>query len=375
MMKVCLVGPFPTAGSDVKGGVASVVSALAHGLASMGCDVHVVMTSGGSGGAQGADGDGVRVHQVARSRLPGFLTYSSINRARIHRKLKEIGPDIAHFHGAAGLTFNYNKPQVLTIHGVNEKDARLDGRQFGRLRSFIIRQNERYGRRRCRNIIIISQYIETLLKSDIRGSTWSIENPVDQRFFEVDRTPTRTVLFGGMIRPGKRVVELIEGFAEVSRRLPESRLRLAGPEPVPVYAAECRRVVEKAGLCDRVDFLGPLSPSQMATELSTAGCLALLSRQENAPVIIGEAMAAGVPVVASPVGGVPCMVDDGETGFLVDPNDRETVAASLVRVLSDEAINRTMGQRARDRALERYELSKVTEATLAVYQAVLAQHR
>ncbi|TVR80191.1 MAG: glycosyltransferase family 1 protein [Rhodospirillales bacterium] len=375
MMKVCLVGPFPAALSDVKGGVASVVSALARGLAGKGCDVHVVMTSGGSGGGQAADWDGVRVHPVARSRLPGFLTYSSIHRARIHRKLEELRPDITHFHGEAGHTFNYKKPHILTVHGIGEKDARVDGRRFGLFRSFVIRQNERYGRRRSPNVIIISKYIKNILGKDIRGETWSIENPVDQRFFNVCRAPKCTVLYGGMIRPGKRVIELIEGFAEASGRLPGSRLRVAGPEPVPVYAAECRRVVEKAGLSDRVDFLGPLSPSEMAGELATAGCLALLSHQENAPVIIGEAMAAGVPVVASPVGGIPSMVDDGETGFLVDPNDRGAVADTLVRVLSNEAANKTMGQRARERALERFELCKVTEATLAVYRTVLAKHR
>jgi glycosyltransferase involved in cell wall biosynthesis len=285
--------------------------------------------------------------------------------------LREIKPDITHFHGAAGYTLFYDQPHVLTIHGVNEKDALFDGKSLGYLRSKVITAQERFGRRRCENVIIISSYVLALLKRDIKGRTWTIENPVDDQFFYVDRIPQCTVLFSGVITPRKNVLGLLKAFALVLRCVPEARLRLAGPERVPDYAADCRRFVREGGISDRVDFLGPLSAEQMCSELSTAGCLALLSYQETAPVIIAEAMAAGVPVVASRVGGIPYIFDDGQSGYLTEPEDTDTAANRLCALLLDHSERDKMVIRGREAAHKRFRTSSVVAKTLYCYRQVL----
>ncbi len=110
------------------------------------------------------------------------------------------------------------------------------------------------------------------------------------------------------------------------------------------------------GLEDCVDIVDLVGTERMRCEISSARAVVLFSRQETAPTILAQAMAAGKPVVASRVGGgVPEMVrDGGETGFLVDPDDEVTLADRMVKLLADQELSLEMGRRAHDVAVQRY---------------------
>ena len=84
-----------------------------------------------------------------------------------------------------------------------------------------------------------------------------------------------------------------------------------------------------------------------------------------------EAMAAGKPVVATRVGGVPELVQEAETGFLVKVGDVQALAERLARLLADPALRRRMGQRAREVAWERFSRERIARAYYALYQKVL----
>jgi glycosyltransferase involved in cell wall biosynthesis len=85
-----------------------------------------------------------------------------------------------------------------------------------------------------------------------------------------------------------------------------------------------------------------------------------------------EAMAAGLPIVASAVGGVPELVRDGETGLLVPPGSVDALAAALQRVLTDAALRRRLGDAGRRRALAEFDLARFGEAHLRLYDEALA---
>ena len=102
-------------------------------------------------------------------------------------------------------------------------------------------------------------------------------------------------------------------------------------------------------------------------ELSQASVFALVSLEENSPMGIEEAMAAGVPVVTSNRCGMPYMVRHGESGFLVDPNDPVDIAYRLESILGDDVLREAMGKRSKTIAEDRFHPRIVARRTREVY--------
>jgi glycosyltransferase involved in cell wall biosynthesis len=159
--------------------------------------------------------------------------------------------------------------------------------------------------------------------------------------------------------------ELIRALADV----PRARLVLAGRdlEQGGAFQAELEREAERAGVSDRVEFGYRDDVGALLDELDV---VALPSWTEGLPLVVLEAMAHGRPVVATPVGGTPEVVADGETGLLVPPRDPAALAAALRRVLDDEALARRLGETARRRVEEQFTLEEMNRRMLAIYDEV-----
>jgi glycosyltransferase involved in cell wall biosynthesis len=136
----------------------------------------------------------------------------------------------------------------------------------------------------------------------------------------------------------------LKAAAKVCARFPQSRFLLVGDGE---RLAELQLLVERLGLRDRVLFLG--WRQDLDRVLADLDLVVLTSRNEGSPVCLIEAMAAARPVVATRVGGVADVVDDGITGCLVDADKPEDVANAIVELLGDENRRRAMGEAARQR--------------------------
>ena len=110
---------------------------------------------------------------------------------------------------------------------------------------------------------------------------------------------------------------------------------LAGSLDNTEYVAEVKRAVAQQGLSDCFVFKGLLNETEVLDEFSRCALLVLPSYQETAPMVIQQAMACGVPVVATRICGVPDQVTDGVTGLLYEPHDVKTLAGHLERLLKD----------------------------------------
>ena len=317
---------------------------------------------------------GTTLHWLPTGKLPGFLSYWTSFRSSIHNLLRQIQPDLAHFHGAAGWTLGYDAPYVLTIHGIAERDMSFQHGPLVGVRKVIIALVERAGRRRSPNTIVISPYVLEQVGTQIGGKQHFIENPVDVKVFDVRRVPqNKQVLYVGRINRRKNVEGLIEAFALVHQAFPDATLRIAGVAEDNTYLEHCRRLVRSNRIESAVHFLGGIDRATLLEELSHAACLALVAKQETAPIIVEEAMAAGVPVVASRVCGLPYLVENGKTGFLVNPNSKQEIAQAFRQMLSNNArVTEAMGERARELALRRFHPYAVAEQTLAVYRGMLS---
>jgi len=179
------------------------------------------------------------------------------------------------------------------------------------------------------------------------------------------------VLYAGPISPLKNIHGLLRAAATLRDTGVDFRLRLAGALPQGAYRATLDTLVQDLRLGEYVEFLGYLDRERLRDEMQQARCLVLPSFQEMAPMVVAEAQAVGVPVVAAPVGGTPEMVADGHSGFLVDPYRPESIARGLRPLLEDVNLAAKMGDRGRARALVQRP-DRVAQKTLDVYDLILA---
>lgn len=369
VLRVAIVTPFPEDPDVVAGGVAGVARCLATELARRD-DVEVIIVAPGPKRAV-RQWRGCLVEFVPTPPLPGVLGYWTELRRRLLGVVDSWAPDVVHFQGMAAWSLGCRRPSVLTIHGIVENDTRRSGRAFPRARAVVMGQTERLGRRRASDVIVISPYVEQALGGQLLGKIWRIENPIDARFFDARRDETpKTVLFVGMINQRKNLRGLLTAFRRVLVDVPGARLRVVGDAPEPEYLEACRSYVESSDMENSINFLGKLGVERVEEELGRASCLVLPSLQETAPLAIAEALASGVPVVASGRFGIPHMVDHGETGLLCDPEDPNDIAQQLVRILQSDRLRASMSARGREVARQRFHPAMIAERTHAVYSSV-----
>ncbi len=146
--------------------------------------------------------------------------------------------------------------------------------------------------------------------------------------WEMARRPG-LILYAGVLIPLKGVHHLLNAFGSLAAQFPSARLVLAGTADDPAYAAELKEQVRRLGVDGEVEFSGPLPQSELACRMREAAVVVLPSFSEGLPRVVFEGMAAGAPIIASRVGGIPEMVEDGVTGFLIRVGDEETLAERL----------------------------------------------
>jgi len=266
-MHIAMVTVFPQGRSCIDGGVAGAARYLADELARHPDVKLTVITPGGRHGETICEQwDGFSVYRIGKKGLASFLpgTLYDIAAGKRHLKslLREVNPDIVHFQGTTFLAADCDKPNVLTIHGIAEKDVMWDSRRriLRWPRWLLLKLTEEYGRRRAPNIILISEYVRQFLPDKKRTQqTWLIDNPVADSYFDVERKfePER-IFCCCRVRPLKNILGLIQAFALIAEMFPDSQLRIAGA-PETAYLKTCERQVAAYGLQDKVQFLGNIS--------------------------------------------------------------------------------------------------------------------
>ena len=170
-----------------------------------------------------------------------------------------------------------------------------------------------------------------------------------------------TLLSVGRMRAPKDLFTLVRAMADLEPG--SARLRIAGDGPDrAAVAAE----VERLGLGGTVELLG--TRDDVPALLADADVFVLASDSEGLPMSVLEAMAAGLPVVASAVGGVPELVLDGETGILVGPRDTAALAGALARLVADSALRDRLGAAGRLRVEREFSLERFEREHLELYR-------
>jgi glycosyltransferase involved in cell wall biosynthesis len=174
-------------------------------------------------------------------------------------------------------------------------------------------------------------------------------------------TEPRLLCIGRLI-PVKGHLVLLRALAQARGRVPDLALDVAGQGPLE---PALRAYAKELGLSDAVRFLGFVSPIQAA--IAGAAAVVVPSLGEGFGMVALEAMERGRPVIASDVGGLPEIVADGDTGFVVPAGDAEALAEAMVALASDLGQAAAMGEAGRRRALEAFTQERSTRAIEALY--------
>ena len=323
-------------------------------------------------------------HEVEMADYPLFEhpPYTLALAVAIHQVARDRGLDLVHVHYAiphatsawlAGQMFDGADPPkvVTTLHGT---DITL----IGRHPSF--RTMTRFSILRSDGLTAVSRYLKLQTEENFEvdgASIRVIPNFVDTARYRRDpdsRYRARLAEPGEKIlmhvsnyRAVKRVEDVIDVFACVSERIP-SRMIMVGDGPDRPLA---RRRAEELGVADRVSFLG--QHARVEQLLSLGDLFLLPSETESFGLAALEAMACGTPVLASRVGGLPELVEEGESGLLHDPGDVDAMSAGAMEILSSPERWRRMSDRGRRIAETRFSASAVVGLYEGFYREVLTR--
>jgi glycosyltransferase involved in cell wall biosynthesis len=193
-----------------------------------------------------------------------------------------------------------------------------------------------------------------------------IGNGVDTEFFvpKENSNDSQCILFSGRLILEKGLLDLIECAKHVCDKYPSASFVLAGSGPLE---ETLRKSIEREGLSKNFTLLRAVDRNKLLLHYQNSTIFVLPSHYESFPNVLLEAMACGIPVVATRVCDIPKIVKDGENGFLVPPKDPYALARAIVILLEDEKLRKRMGRASRDRVEALYSLNALTEKMLSYY--------
>jgi glycosyltransferase involved in cell wall biosynthesis len=175
--------------------------------------------------------------------------------------------------------------------------------------------------------------------------------------------PPTTVLTLGRLGQRKGTYDLVRAFAVIAPRVPGVKLVCAGDGDIE----EVRALAQELGLEDRVICPGWVGAAQKRAYLAEAPVFILPSNAEGMPMAVLEAMSWGLAVIATPVGGIPQLIQHERNGMLVEPGDIDAIAAALLRLMGDAALRERLGAAARATIETRFSIALAVERLSVIY--------
>ena len=219
---------------------------------------------------------------------------------------------------------------------------------------------------RSAQIVVLSQEWRSKIGAITKNANIvPIFNPVQADVLpRQERPDTHALLFLGKIHREKGVFDLLEAVARLRDTVPDIQLLCGGNGDL----AEMKKRAEALGISDCVQFLGWVGEEEKQRLLTSASIYVLPSYYEGLPMSVLEAMAAGLPVVSTAIGGIPEAITDGVDGYLISPGDIPRLTVVLQSLLKDAELRSRMGAAGRKRVDEDFAASVILPQVEAVYR-------
>ena len=363
------------------GGTERQLERLARQLAGTSVHVEIVTPRLFAGTPADEVVDGVRVRRLSFLRIRFLATPTLLLHALLFLLVNVRRFDVLHVHTVSYLALvtvlvghACRRPIVLKAAGWWELEGVLN---HARRRELVTRVSLAILRRASAWIAVSRELKQAMLAAGIPAArVHLLPNGVDTtRFAPAGREASRRhlglapdgvrVVFVGRLVPEKELATLLEAWKVVTDKVEGAWLDLVGSGPL---AGELAKQSRRLGIADTVVFHG--ERPGVERYLQAADCFVLPSSVEGMSNALLEAMATGLPVVATRIGGTEQLVTDGVNGWLVSPGDADELARAICAVLGDATRARQNGARGRRRVESRYGIERIAARYVAMYDAL-----
>ncbi|WP_290793253.1 glycosyltransferase family 4 protein [Flavihumibacter sp. UBA7668] len=379
-LRVMIVVPnMSTKIETITGGVHSAVMNLLRGFAETG-EAEILLVSITEELKEPVEiqfAENIRIYYLPEGPFPSSsLNYFFVSTGRLRKILKSFQPDLVHYQIGGTLLFTrwasmFSIPHLITIHGIPWAELKIAKHWKQRLTIYLnaIIGDWLYPD----NIIQISAYSREQFKNRKINQLSIIPNAIPSRYADIPLKDgmSNHLVFVGILNDLKNQLFILQVLKELKEEGIVYSIEFCGGFGSSEYQQLMEDYIRNHALEEQVQFNGWVAYSDLPAVLVKADLLVLTSRQEALPMSIAEAMAAGRPALATRVGGIPEMIDDGKNGFLIELDSTRTAKDALRQVYNDSARIRKMGEAAKHKARENYMASSVAERTQAFYQQLV----
>ncbi len=380
MTTIVMIGPFPEDPAVIKGGV----QASVHGLT-------LALSRCRDIGAIRVIAFPVRRRSVRATRVLGgitvthlsaplgFLASSAVHLPLVLRMIGQAEHPVVHVHGTGlmqtlllAILRLRGVPLVWTLHGITEKETLQryrENRTAGNLaRHVLYRALERLSLRIAPDIAVDTPYVRAAVTTANRVHVLPQGVFAEElRAADLQARDPNLLLSIGVMSPRKGHLLTIDAFARVRERFPAARLVIAGNCAYPDHHRAIERRIRDLGLSACVTVRTDIGRADIVALLGRARVFLLHSREESQGIALCEALSAGLPVVATRVGGIPDVIADGQDGFLVDYGDVAGFADATIALLADDALHARLSRHAR-MASARFDWGNIAAAMSDIYR-------
>lgn len=332
----------------------------------LGSRVDATIVSGSYPGARDEALDGVRYRRLGARRPYAWsrLTYGLAASRLLRRAAYDVA--VSDFSVYTPVLVPRDRPIGFVVHHVTGPTATA---RWGRALGGLVARAERWMLRRARRISLPARWgvAQVRLLAPPETELDLVGGGVGDEFFQVERREQDYVLFFGRLDVFQKGLDtLIRAYALLRARHPDVPLLVAGRGK---DGAAVESLARELGVADGVRMLGPVSDARRLDLLAGARVLLMPSRFEGFGLVAAEAMAAGVPVVATRAGALPEVVDEPRGGVLVPVDDPEALAEAAAALLDDDGRRAQLSREARESA-RRFRWSSVAERHLRFLERV-----
>lgn len=380
-MKIVQVGPFPISSDCIQGGVESSVYGLVQELAKN----HIVDVF-----------DIPRFNEKDRVERCGNLTIHRYANPGTHNKdavlrLKEIvrdivalGPEVCHVHGTGAFSKQiyfalqrHGIKMMLTVHGIlreEKKQALLRKPSLKALYQYIVQsRDERELLESAPRIIVDTAYVEDKLKAyGLRHvpDMHVIPQGIEETFYSIKCNPQSNIILSvGGIGPRKGHAYTIDMFNLLRAKGIKVKLHIVGALTDKTYYELLKQKISDSAYKEDISLDANLPREELLKAYEEAKLFVLHSREESQGIVFAEAMATGLPVVATKIGGIPYVVEDGKSGSLCPYGDVDAMTDMVAKLMSDDAQWKEYSQEAKEIA-KRYSWKDIAERIVRLYNVI-----